>query len=134
VAAVLQGCNDEPVWGWQPLAQAYNQADVLRPLDAYWVHYAGSDREPVKVLSVVGTAVGTTSRQLDHGWHLVGPVGGPPYGPVPMAGAVEPQDAVLPPPWGWSQGRYVSVDLLTCGQGYWVYVERPCILRLAGNR
>ena len=105
---------------WELSGRQYVIRRELKAGRAYWVYRPGPPEEPPVVVNVPGKPVENNTIPLLPGWNMIGPVGVPPFGAVPLPLTTTPANAITGPIWGWNGTQYVRATELVCGQGYLV--------------
>jgi len=123
---VLPGTVRGPLWQWGETG--YEPVLRLSPKCGYWV-WSRADAERV----VQGVAVEDPYLDLPAGWHLVGPVGLPPYPALALPLEVTPAGAEFGLPYQWEPTlgtTWPTTTGLTAGLASWVALREPARLRL----
>jgi alpha-tubulin suppressor-like RCC1 family protein len=135
VEAIFGPAIAGPAWQWN--RDHYEVASDLQPGRGCWVYVipdaSASPENSTTILTVSGQASTITSRSLESGWNLVGPIGTPDAAPLSLPLGT-PQGARLSGVvWLWRNGTYVVPEALPLGQAAWLYLLSPADVSLLGT-
>jgi alpha-tubulin suppressor-like RCC1 family protein len=132
VEAIFGSAIAGPAWQWD--RDHYEVASDLQPGEGCWVYVlpdpAASPENSTTTLTVSGQASSVTSRSLEPGWNLVGPIGTPDAAPLPLPLSTPLGAQLAGVVWIWQNGRYVVPEALPLGQAAWLYLPTPADVSL----
>jgi hypothetical protein len=109
------------VYSWD---SSYVRSDSMSAGKGYWA-------KPSSRVFYSGSAIMEGDIQVRSGWNLIGSLALP----IPSSSLTTvPSDIIASPFFGSFSGRYIAVDTLKPGYGYWVKVKQDGTLVLQGRR